>query len=79
MENTPSLAFNLENVSAQGFSSSHLSLTISPVNNITSLLASTVLPVIYGIERIEIIGPSSAGISVVSTFTVNIYPASKFC
>jgi hypothetical protein len=46
-------------------------------NNVTSFSASTILPVVYGIIWIEVVGPSTGNINVMVTFTVNIYPASK--
>jgi len=47
-------------------------------DNVTSYSASTILPVIYGINWIEIIGPSSASSNIILSFITNIYPISKY-
>ncbi|CAF3607443.1 unnamed protein product [Adineta steineri] len=44
-------------------------------NNVTSLSASTMLPVVDGIDWIEIIGPTTANINVMLSFVVNVYPS----
>lgn len=46
--------------------------------NVTSFSTSTILPVVYGIEWIEIIGPSTSDVNILSSFIANIYPASKY-
>jgi len=46
--------------------------------NITSLPASAILPVVYGIQSIEIVGPSTGNINVIISFIANIYPVSKY-
>ena len=46
--------------------------------NVTSVSASSILPVVYGIEWIEIIGPTTANINVESSFIANIYPVSQY-
>ena len=46
--------------------------------NVTSFSTSTILPVAYGIEWIEIIGPSTSNINVPCSFIANIYPVSKY-
>jgi hypothetical protein len=47
-------------------------------NNVTSFSASAILPVVDGIQWIEIIGPSTASINVILSFVVNVYPVSKY-
>ena len=47
-------------------------------SGVTSVSASTILPVIYGIQWIEIVGPSSSSANVMMTFIANVYPASKY-
>jgi hypothetical protein len=47
--------------------------------NVTSFSTSTILPVIYGIDWIEIVGPASVSANVMVTFTANVYPSSKYC
>ena len=47
-------------------------------NGLTSYSASAILPVMYGIEWIEVVGPSSASVNVLLSFTANIYPVSKY-
>jgi len=47
-------------------------------DNVTSYSASTILPVIYGINWIEIIGPSSASANTIVSFITNVYPVSKY-
>ena len=47
-------------------------------NNVTTLSTSSTLPVIYGINWIEIVGPSVANINATSTFVVNLYPISEY-
>ncbi|CAF3507643.1 unnamed protein product [Rotaria sordida] len=44
-------------------------------NNLTTYSASTILPVIYGIESINITGPSVTNVNATVTFQANIYPA----
>jgi hypothetical protein len=46
-------------------------------NNAVSYSASTTLPVIYGIDWIEVDGPSTGNVNVMTTFIANIYPPSK--
>ena len=44
---------------------------------LTSFSTSTILPVIYGIDWIEVVGPVTVSVSVIVTFTANVYPPSK--
>lgn len=45
--------------------------------NVTTYSSSSNLPVIYGIDWVEVVGPSGGNINILTTFTVNVYPASK--
>ena len=45
--------------------------------NVTSFSTSTILPVIYGIDWIDVVGPPTVSVSVTATFTANVYPPSK--
>jgi len=47
-------------------------------DNVTSYSASTFLPVVYGINWIEITGPSSASANIIVSFITNVYPVSKY-
>lgn len=47
-------------------------------NNVTSYSVSTVLPIVYGIQWIEITGPSQVHSNVPVTFILNLYPVSKY-
>jgi len=47
-------------------------------NNLTTFPASAILPVLEGIQWIEIVGPSSSSANVISSFIANVYPASKY-
>lgn len=46
-------------------------------DNVTSYSASAILPVVYGIDYIDIVGPSTASVNIISSFIANIYPPSK--
>lgn len=46
--------------------------------NVSSFTVSTILPVVYGIDSVEILGPASASINVMSRFTARLSPISKF-
>jgi hypothetical protein len=48
------------------------------IQNAMSYSASTILPVVYDIIWIEVVGPSTASVNVLSTFTAIIYPPSKY-
>ncbi|UJR27333.1 hypothetical protein I4U23_008626 [Adineta vaga] len=43
-------------------------------NNVTSFSSSTILPVVYGIEWVEIVGPSTSSVNVMTSFIANVYP-----
>lgn len=45
--------------------------------NVSSFSTSTILPVIYGINWIEVVGPASVSANVRVIFTANVYPPSK--
>ncbi len=47
-------------------------------NNVGSFSTSTILPVLYGIDWIQVVAPTSANINVMFTVTVNLYPSSKY-
>jgi hypothetical protein len=47
-------------------------------NNVTTYSTSAILPVVYGIQWVEIIGPPSASTNVISPFVANVYPVSKY-
>jgi hypothetical protein len=46
-------------------------------NNVGSFSTSTLLPVVYGINWIQVVAPSSVNLNVMFTVTVNVYPSSK--
>lgn len=46
--------------------------------NASTFSTSTILPVVYGIESVEITGPSSASVNVMTTFLATLSPASKY-
>ena len=45
--------------------------------NVTTYSLSTILPVVYGIDYIEVVGPSGGSVNVLTTFVVNVYPTSE--
>jgi len=47
-------------------------------NNVTSFSSSAMLPVVYGIIWIEVVGPTIINVNVLTTFVANIYPVSKY-
>ena len=47
-------------------------------NNATSLSLSTVLPVVYGIDWIEVVGPPSINLNTMVSFVAHVYPASEY-
>ncbi|CAF1178747.1 unnamed protein product [Adineta steineri] len=44
-------------------------------NNVTSLSASTILPVVDGIDWIEIVAPATSNINIMLSFVANVYPS----
>jgi hypothetical protein len=47
-------------------------------DNVTTFSSSAILPVVYGIEWIDLVAPATANVNVMISFLANIYPVSKY-